>query len=486
MKYPKKELFSQVKSYHLSHTNGMKMFEMFKLSRVLKNSGIHKDKGYKIIEIIYQILVFILERSSSVNAGLKQSSREKLKSPLNNMLNNQWYNWRKLLYKIASIFIKKYPVKEGKDAVLIIDDTSKVKTGRHGQNISWFVDHCKKVYYMGFQVVMSAYSNGRTTIPIDFENKIGKKRINRSSRTNYHKKSHAKQRERMAKQSKLDIAIQFINRAMQRRYRFSFVLWDSWYVSGKTMSYVKTRLIPKGINLIAMAKQDQQRYLFNGKYLTIKKIFRQAGRWNKDKSTGVKYKSAMVKILDKTSSRKPEKRRPLIEVRMCFFKYPKQKKFRVVISSDTEKSELEVLELYLRRWSIEVIFKELKQYFGYDQSKSSNYFPQVADLTVRCIFYIMFCSLRETNPNKTTQQLILEFYNELEELSLEYIFRVLFRQEVKHFLELSIKFGYSDIRELVDDIDEVLFRFFNECWYTNKIEDANNADLTKKGYKVAV
>lgn len=485
MNYPKKELFYQVKSSHMRHGNAMNLFDLFKLSQVLKKCNIVKEKGHNIIDIFYQILLLILEGSSSVNAGLKKFHRKNLKTPLNEMLNNEWYNWRKLLYNIASLFIKMYPVKDGKDAVLIIDDTSKVKTGRRGQHISWFVDHCKKVYYMGYQVVVAAYSNGRTTIPVDFENKIGRKKVDPSSRPNYHKKSHAKKRERMAKQSKLDIAIQFINRAMQRRYRFSYVLWDSWYVTGKTMSYVKTRLIPKGINLIAMVKRNQQKYLYDGKYLTIKRISAQAGEWKKDNSTGVKYKSVSVKILERTS-KKPEKRKPLIEVKMCFFKYPKQRKFRVVISTDQDKSDLEVLELYLRRWSIEVVFKELKQYFGFDQSKSSNYIPQVADLTIRCVFYILFCSLRETNPNKTTQQLILEFYNELEELSLEYIFQELFNQKVKDFLGLALKLGYKEIWELLYDIDEVLFRFFNEGWHENKIEEVDNVNSRKNGYKLAV
>jgi len=46
---------------------------------------------------------------------------------------------------------------------------------------------------------------------------------------------------------------------------------------------------------------------------------------------------------------------------------------------------MEILSIYLRRWSIEVVFKDLKQNFGFYQSKSSKYAPQIGDLNIRCI-----------------------------------------------------------------------------------------------------
>ena len=73
----------------------------------------------------------------------------------------------------------------------------------------------------------------------------------------------------------------------------------------------------------------------------------------------------------------------------------------------------EILHLYLRRWPIEYIFKKLKQYFGYDQSKSSNYAAMIADFTIRCGFYIMVCHIREIENQKTMYQVLCEFYEEL-------------------------------------------------------------------------
>ena len=103
---------------------------------------------------------------------------------------------------------------------------------------------------------------------------------------------------------------------------------------------------------------------------------------------------------DKQSANQPESQTVLGYVRMCFYKYPQHKRYKALICNRYEPGRNGNPQYLLRRWSIEVVFKELKQYFGYDQSKSSKYAPQIADLTIRCIFYNMFCSLKYDYPSK--------------------------------------------------------------------------------------
>ncbi len=53
----------------------------------------------------------------------------------------------------------------------------------------------------------------------------------------------------------------------------------------------------------------------------------------------------------------------------------KHKRYQALNFTDGNLGEMEILSIYLRRWSIGVVFKDLKQYFGYDQSKSPKYAP---------------------------------------------------------------------------------------------------------------
>ena len=485
MDYPRLAQFSQVKTSSFVQSNANKLFNRFKLCRILHDAGIVKGKGYSLIEMLFMMLLLVLESSNSVYAGISQLGKEKLKTPLNNMLNHEHYNWRRFLYAVARRFAQLCPVQADKISVLIIDDTAREKTGRKGENLAWFVDHCKQRYYMGFQVIMAVWSNGRTAIPLDFEMKIGKSKVKHASKTRYHKGTHPEQRERMAKQKKTKIAAQFIKRAIQRGFKFRYLLWDSWFNCSDSYRLVFTELQRKGIDLVAMLKRDKQRYLHKEQYLSIKELYRVTGKWTQHPETGIKYKSLIVTVLDKATGSTPEKQKALGQVKMCFYKYPTCKRFKVIVSTHLELTEWQVLSIYLRRWAVEVVFKDLKQHFGYAQSKSSKYAPQIADLSIRCMFYIMFCYLHEGQPEKSKSQLLLEFYNEMQETWLDMFGYLFFYEKGKSFLNFALELGYTGISDVLKFYDSIFHKFMIESLEHDKIEEVDNLSFSKFPYRTA-
>ncbi len=485
MNYLRIAQISQVKTSNLIESNAHFLFKRFKLTSILRHCGIGKEKGHPIEYMMYLMLVIILNGSRSLFSGIVSLQATKLKSPINSMMNNEFYNWRNLLYRIASRFAKLCPTPEGRISALIIDDTAKEKTGRHVENSSWFVDHCRKAYYMGYQNIMAAWHNGVVTIPIDFELKIGKARIKHANKSHYHKGTHTEQRQRIAKHKKTKIAESLIRRALQRGFRFRYLLWDSWYNNSSSLRFVFGTLKSKGIDLVAMVKRDGQKYLWGQSFLTVKELYRKSGKWQRNQVTGILYKSMVVAVLDKQSSTQPESQTVLGYVRMCFFRYPQHKRYKVLICTDINLGEMEILSIYLRRWSIEVVFKDLKQYFGYDQSKSSKYAPQIADLTIRCIFYAMFCSLKYEYPSKSTEQLLIEFYSEMEDNWLDIFCSVVFINNAKRLLKYALSLGYKDVNLLLQNYDSVLRQFMNRYWYEDNIEEMDMSISALKGYRIA-
>ncbi len=316
---------------------------------ILRYCGIGKDKGHPIEYLLYLMPIIMLEGSRSMFSGIVNLQAVKLKSPLNSMLNNEFYNWRNLLYRISCRFTTLCPTLNGKISALIIDDTAKEKTGRQVENRSWFVDHCRKAYYMGYQTIMSAWHNGVVTIPLDFELKIGKARIKHAQKSNYHKGTHTENRQRSAKQKKTKIAESFIRRAMQRGFRFRYLLWVSWYNNSGSLRFVFGTLRSKGIDLVAMVKRDGQKYLREDSLLSVKELYRKSGKWQPNKATGILYKSVVVAVLDKQSSSQPELQTILGYVRMCFFRYPQHKRYKALICTDVNLDKMNILSIYLRR-----------------------------------------------------------------------------------------------------------------------------------------
>ena len=471
--------YQQVKMSSNDSESVVALFKKFKLITILNLCNIRKSKGKPIYDMLYLFLIFILENSNSINRGMTTNKCTSMKTPVNDMLNNIYYNWRNFLYRIAKLFVSFTFNAKTDSGTLIIDDSKKSKTGRKVQHLSLFFDHCSKSYFHGFQNITCAWSNGRSTIPIDFEIKIGKKKTKQATKSNYAKKSHAEQRVRFAKQKKIDITIQMIKRAFQRNFPIKYILWDSWYNCSDSIKYVAELVEKKGTHLISMLKKGKTRYKYNGGYYTQKELYQKAGKWKNDINSEIKSKSIIVEYLDASSSKVFAKREIVIPIKISFYKYPGVKQWKAILSTNTELSEQEILKLYLQRWSIECLFKEIKQYFGYDQSKSSNYIAMVADLTIRYSFYIMFCYKRELENQKPILQILTEFYEELfDEWLSSYIEKIL-TSSIKRFVEYAIKMGYTDLSELHKEIDKVLYNFFDKEFYPDKIVDVDKREKRK-------
>ncbi len=472
--------FSQVKLSSTGIQQINNLFHKFHFNKAITKGYITKRRGHSPIKIFTIMILIILENRKSIYEGICRLFITKLKTPINDFLNNPNYHWRNFLYSIAKRFTELCPA-DHEEGVVIADDTAKEKTGRKGEHTSWFRNHCKNTCYMGFQNITLVWSNLRTTIPIDFEMKTGKKKVKHSRDTKYEKGTHIDQRIRFAKKSKNKILIQMIKRAMQRRFKFKLILWDSWYSCSETIKFVFKYLIPKGKMLISMLKNNQTKYrLINRNrkhFLNLKELKNKAGKWILDSESGIKYKSIIVDYLDVSSSSKIDERVSIGKIKIAFFRYPNTTKFRAILCTDLEINEMQILKHYFKRWSVECIFKDMKQYFGYSQNKSSKYSAMISDTSIRYAFYIMFCYKKEKSngeiaaKKRSTEQILLEFYEELFEGWLSDFVELMFKRYLEHFLDYAEEMGFTNITDIKANFEAILKDFFNKDFVLEKIKE---------------
>jgi hypothetical protein len=484
--------FSQVKLSSIKTSNISSLFKIFRFNQAFRKAKMKKAKGYSFQHMLFTMLLLILQSDKSIFHGLSKLFNTKLKTPINDMLNNSNYNWRNFLYSIAKRFMFLSPSKD--DPYLIFDDTAKEKSGTRGENLTWFHNHCEKRFFKGFQNITMAWFNGKTVIPVDFEMKIGNSKVKHSKQSNYKKRSHMEQRTRFSKRKKNSLVIQMIKRAMKRQVKFKYILWDSWFTSSKTINFLFQRLVPKGKILISMLKNNQTKYRLNRKnsihFLNLKELKNKAGKWIIDTETGIKHKVLNVGYLDVNSSSKISKRKVIGTVKIGFYRYPNMKGFRAIISTDTELSAMEILNHYLKRWSIECLFKDIKQHFGYAQNKASKYSSMVGDMSIRYAFYILFCYKKEQINNDIAQkksmgQIVLEFYQEIFEICLNEFIEIMFRKKLQEFLLFARESRIKNIDEIMLKYDRLIENFFKSVHYSDKIEEASVNDLKLKKSKIA-
>ncbi len=76
--------------------------------------------------------------------------------------------------------------------------------------------------------------------------------------------------------------------------------------------------------------------------------------------------------------------------------------------------------------------------------------------------------------SKSIGQLVLNIYQELQEISLMEFIDIMFIARLKEALDYAIELGFSSIENLRNNIDNFLMKFFNKMDYDSNVEDVYN------------
>lgn len=337
------------------------------------------------------------------------------------LLNNPNINWRKLHYSISKKLIKQTASKtEPRDtpSCLIIDDTDLPKTGRCIELIGKIYTHVSHRSILAFKGLFMAYHDGKSLFALDFslhgEQGKNKKRpygISLSqSKKRYSKqrakKSCGKQRTQEYTVSKIKQMIVMIRTAIAQGIRFDYLLVDSWFTCYELVEFITTRRIK--CHLLGMIKMGNTGYIYNEKIVSAKQLvdtLRRNKKVKRSKTTRFYYCEAIVFIQN-------------IEVKIFFSKTSKRAKWHGLLTTNTALSFDKAYKTYATRWTIEVFFKESKQFLGLGKCESQDFDAQIAHTTLCMLQYNILTTVKRFDKYET--------------------FGVLFRQVQKESLEKTI------------------------------------------------
>ena len=76
-----------------------------------------------------------------------------------------------------------------------------------------------------------------------------------------------------------------------------------------------------------------------------------------------------------------------IPVKLFYVKYKRAKTWTLILSTDTNINFNRAIEIYQIRWTIEVLFKECKQYLNLGKAQNTNFNGQIADTALALTTY---------------------------------------------------------------------------------------------------
>lgn len=357
------------------------------------------------------------------------------------ILKGTTYNWRRLLLmlgvKLHSFFSRL--TEEKRESVLIIDDSSYDRSrSKKVELLSRVKDHTTGNFIRGFRMLTICWSDGVSSLPLDFALLSSAKKSNRycESKKQLDKRCCAYRRRQEATMKSTELLEPMLQRILSAGIRARYLLMDSWFGMPATIA-----LLSKHINIICMVKKTSKvHYGFNGQPLCVKTIY---NRLRKRRGRAKILASTVVTIKDKQP------------VRLVFVRDRRKKDWLVLLSTDITLSEHEIVKLYGKRWDIEVLFKMAKQHLKLVKEIQCRDFDALIAHTTIVFMRYMFVAYncrRETD-QRTFGDLFYACCDELRDISfIESLYRILTLavhqlQALETFCEKTIQIFFDTLME---------------------------------------
>lgn len=364
--------------------------DLFRISKASKIFKSVKETGVTFGDIISLLLILPFTLSKTVNSlytGKLTPVVKGKKDVYYRGLSNQKINWRNLLL----LFVKRYislsqgfSSAENNCKCLIFDDSDIEKTGKTIEGISKIYNHVTKTYIFGYKLLVAGYWDGSVFIPVDFsfhrENKNNKKRKYGLSKKEYKKQKQTKRDPKLpvAKRfkelnaKKTEVLVQMFKRIKQRKIEVDYILFDSWFT---TISLVSKLLKISKVNVIGMYKYNSKVKIADT-VSTIKQLRKHKKKLKRSRKYNFYYLNYTGTIEN-------------IQVKVFLIRKGKRGSWHTIISTDISLNFNNMMDIYKKRWSIEVFFKEAKQLLGLGTSQSTNFDVQIAQTTINMIQYLL-------------------------------------------------------------------------------------------------
>jgi hypothetical protein len=192
-----------------------------------------------------------------------------------------------------------------------------------------------------------------------------------------------------------------IDQALASGMTTSYVLMDSWFTYAPLIQAITQR----GLDVIGMVKPTNQRYLVNGRKLSLKELYRVA-KPAQGKSKGI-LRSIRTQMV------------PGIPMVIVFVRHRTNKnEWLAILSTDRTLTEEEIIRIYSMRWDIETFFKCTKSFLKLQKEfQGRSYDMLISHTTIVFARYILLAwQHRQSTDDRTLGGLFSIWSDEVSEL----------------------------------------------------------------------
>lgn len=192
------------------------------------------------------------------------------------------------------------------------------------------------------------------------------------------KGSFGYKREKEADSKKTDNLLKMIQRSSKLKIRADYFIADSWFFCTKLITGVLAS--KQGMHYLGMVPQRPSiHYAYGNKMVDSAHLMKteqvKTQRCRRFRSS---YRSVQVEYAG-------------VQMQLYFIKMGNCKTWKLLATTDLSLKFTKLFELYQIRWSIEVFFKESKQYLGLGKCQSRDFDAQICSITLSMVQHILLC-----------------------------------------------------------------------------------------------
>jgi hypothetical protein len=366
-------------------------FKLFKVLSVLRRFGADRKNGYQLNDVWTFIFSLIFTERNLYRTVHSEGYSGMGNDVVHRFLNNVKIHWEKVLvYVSIAVIIQIAPLtSENRRNAIVVDDTPYSRDrSKKVELLSKCKDHSKNCYYKGFRDLSVGWTDGVDFIPFAFQLMASSNSEKRLCEAKKHDgRTLAARRRKAAVKPMPERLLDLLKMSKTMKIPADYVLFDTWFASPKSLINI-TNI---GYHVVAMLSRDNTKYLYDGE----KKSLTQMYHLLKKRPGKSKYlSSAFVTIVDSEGSN-------AFDVKLVFVRNKNNKKdWRVLVSTDLSLSEQDIIELYGKRWCIEVFFKTCKSHLKLAKEyQGRSYDMLTAHTTIVYLRYVMLAwfSRQETD-----------------------------------------------------------------------------------------
>jgi hypothetical protein len=400
-------------------------FKEFGVGMALRQANAYKSKGFHPVSLM-QYLVQLVYMGKSMYRDYRSGGASVINTSTDaiyRFLRNASINWSTFLLVIGAKVANwvNMLTKEERLNALILDDTlCERKHSKKTELVSRVFDHTDRKYKRGYRTLFLGWTDWATFVPVMFRHMASAKPKNVycAAKANTDKRTCGARAKKEATMKATDVSLKMLKLAKKYALPAKHVLFDSWFTNPTFV----IDILEIGYHAVGRLKKGNTQYGFEGKGLTLTKIYNSCKK-RRGRSRYLLCVDVVMESRDKKAKMKEAPAR-IVYVRNA----KKRKDWIAFLCTDMTLTEDQIVELYGKRWSIEVFFKTCKSFLKFTgEFHQTSYEAITAHTAVVALRYMILAleQRKNTDSRRTPGDIFFLFTDEAKDIELQEVLEIL-------------------------------------------------------------